>query len=218
MPVTQPTKSEVYTLEEAEDHIADARGQFQQALEAFQQDDTDLVPNTPALGATQFSASGHQKYVSSDGSVANTGHVIGLVTSPTLFNSTSDAEVPGTQLLVSAITYLIRGQMIFDSGFNAGNARFSFHSSTTASTIRVEGLFWQDTGAGIALNGANTTSITGQMVSQTLSSTNRYVLTFDGWVTFAGAGWVDVMASCSNATDTFTVRATGSYLELVPVT
>lgn len=68
MPVTQPTKSEVYTLEEAEDHISDVRGIADLLQEHHPLSDSQ-VPNTPGVGSGSaiYSLSGAAQAITDTG-------------------------------------------------------------------------------------------------------------------------------------------------------
>src|SRR6266568_443872 len=80
---------ETYTIEQAEEHIAQLRGQVDKLSEILAQNDGP-IPNAPTgSGLAAYSASGQLKYVSTDGSTYNTGCLPLYATSPTPVTSTS---------------------------------------------------------------------------------------------------------------------------------
>jgi hypothetical protein len=158
--------------------------------------------------------------VSEDGGTYDMTRFTALATSPPVtFASVVPANIPGLSFPVGAGTYRIRGQIVFEGiAAAAGNAKFSWSAGTAvASAIKLTGMFWQDTGGGIAINGGAMNALTDILTSQVLSITAEYVLTIDGWATFTTGGTLQLQAACSNAADTFQVRVNGTYIELLPV-
>jgi hypothetical protein len=139
---------------------------------------------------------------------------------PVTFSSVGPADIPGLKLPVGIGTYEIVGQIVFEGiAAAAGNAKFSWSAASppTASAIKLTGMFWQDTGGAISINGGVMNAVTDILTSQVLSITAEYVLTIRGWATFSAAGTLQLQAACSNAADTFQVRVNGTYLKLLPV-
>lgn len=96
---------EIFTLEQAEDHVADLRGMVDRLAEVLPLDDSQ-VPNTPTTGATIFSVGGQPAYVSKSGMTWNlqgsaTDATTHTVTQASLTNLSSALSIKANDPAVS---------------------------------------------------------------------------------------------------------------------
>ena len=177
------------------------------------------TPAAPATGGALFGAGTTLKVSSSDGNVYAIERLTLVgTTASQLISSTGFTTIAGMSCNLSIGTYRVRGQVVLEGvAAAAGNPEFQLNGTATVSGMAVQGLFHPNTGASIAVNGANATAFGVSMVGQVLATTAQQVFEFDGIITTSGAGTLHLDAACSVAVDTYDVFGTVSYMEVLPV-
>jgi hypothetical protein len=181
------------------------------------------VASNVALASVLYSATGQEKYASSDSNVYNTGRQsLGVSGNPTI-NSTAFANIAGLVTNVGVLTYHVRGAIYYTPNQAAGTAKLQFASTATMSGDRIVMIEF----AGIPAIGSSAGWVTGNIAQTNIAAgnffqsagfgtTDRFVI-IDGWITVSAAGTWSLQAACTNAADTWLIHST-SYIELLPVT
>lgn len=116
---------EAFTLEQAEQELAQLRGEIDVIGEALTQTDSD-PPEIPATGLIAYSATGHAKYTSADGTGAyNTGRMTLGATGP-LALTTSLQTIPGLTASLAVGTWHIGAQLLISNPGTASQGVFTF--------------------------------------------------------------------------------------------
>jgi hypothetical protein len=208
--------TEAYTLELAEEHIANANGNVDRISEALTQDDTDLIPNTPATGHIMFATAGHMRYVSGVTGDSN-NYTTGRNTNPAtgvLNLTTSFQLVPGLSVSLGVGTYAIHCQVLVNPPASAGGTvsyRFTATGGLTDSSSRF-GL--------TEVFGGNTASSTQPLGTQMDGSapggaTDR-VARMEGTIVVSVAGTLQMQMKQAATANAATYQA-GTYIEAFPV-
>jgi hypothetical protein len=214
--VAESLRGDVYTVELAEEHIANLRGATDLLGEAHLQTDVTDSPSSPAAGHIMYASTGHMKYVSGgtgDGVTYNTGRNTNGSTGP-LSLTTSFQTVPGLTISLGVGTYTIHSQLLISVPGAGGTISYQATASggLTASNGRI---------ALVEVFGGNTASdyttlgstLTG---SSPAGATNR-VSRLEGLFVISVAGTLNIQVKQA-ATANATVVQYGSYLEAFPVT
>jgi hypothetical protein len=219
---TVPALTTTYTLEQAEEDIAQLRGQVDLSNEAQTISDGAVVPNTPAAsGVTLYSAAAQLNYASFDGNDYNTGRLTALFTGTSqTINSTSMVNVNGLTVPVAAGTYKFRSfiPLVTNGSGAAGAPAFKLQGPAFSSggyilsgmTNGSTGVARYDNTSGFnfAMNGPGLTATSGLAT----------VVWIEGFCVFTASGTLLVQAALSGAGTSQYVVAVGAYLELSPIT
>jgi hypothetical protein len=206
----QPT----YTLEEAEDDVASLRGNTDVLSEAHAQNDTDVIPNTPASGSTQYSSSGQQKYIGSDGNAYNTGRYTQWLTSPVTFVSTVSASIITAPVTIG--TYRIVA-FCYGSQGSVAAAQAMRITGPTNSLVMIASNNTKGSATGQSMWATLTTTLNTDLVIAAHAAGSDLWIEITGIVTFTASGTLALQGRCatSNA-DTWTAN-NGTFLDLLPV-
>lgn len=210
--------SEAYTLELAEEHVGKLFGQVNVLGEALTQDDTDLVPNTPAAGNIQYSATGQQKYASSDGNAYNTGRLT-LPATGGLTLTTGLQTIPGLTCTLAVGTWHVRGLLLLHNPATAGQGAPSIQLTASGGLTAANGRFvCYEVHAANGVGVADGTGLGGLLTGAAPSTGGaNQVWNFDGIfvITVAGTLAVQMKQAATAASD---ILQYPSYLEVFPVT
>lgn len=215
--------TEAYTLELAEEHVGNLNGNVDRLTEAHQQDDTDLIPNTPTTGHIMFASTGHMKYVSGvtgDSVTYNTGRNTNGATSPLTF-TTSLQTVPGLTISLGVGTYRIHAQILINNPGTAGQGTITIQT-TLQGGLTVSNGRWSVTeivaGTGNVV-WANYDAFGNSMSSGNApgANTNNRTWTVDGYAIVSVAGTLAIQMKQAATAACNTVQY-GTYLETMPVT
>ena len=207
-----------YTLEQAEEDIADLRGQVDQLDEVHTQADGGLVPNTPAAGIVTFSGSSQQKYVSAaDGNAYNTGRMTAIPGSATSLTSSYQTVVSAP---LGTGGYRIRAQLLLNPSVSGGTPSYQYAAASglvlshgrlaclevyMAAAMGVGDWVGDGTMPG-AFTSANSVG----------AGLNDRIVTFDGYLVVSTAGTLNVQAKLSSGSAS--IVQYGTYLDVMPVT
>jgi hypothetical protein len=207
---------EGYTLEQAEQEIAELRGLIDVLTEAHTKDDATDTPGTPASGVISFSTAGQEKYTSSDGNAYNTGRQTNNA-SNLLALTTSMQTVPGLSAVLGAGSYRVRAQCLISNPGTGGQGAISYRLHPTGGLTASSGR-----ASVLATHAANGITVSDfATLDTTLTATGavitpNIVATFDGFFVFSAGGTINVQLSQA-ATAAVTVVQNGSYLDIYPV-
>ena len=207
---SQPT----YSLEQAEDEIADQRGATAYMDEVLPQNDTDLVPNTPTAGNTQYSSSGQQKYVGSDGNAYNTGRASFRTQADQTVSSTSATPVAGiTSIPVDSGAYRISGVMTWTQVTTNVTQRLGWSGTFQAGT-RIKILSVPGAGATSSypdeVTSNSAVTLPGFATGQNIATWIEGIIVFNAVDSFGLTVWEGTSG------DSWTVKA-GTFLDVMPI-
>lgn len=210
---------EEYTLEQAEEEIANLRGQVNALLEVHSIDTATDLPVTPATGISNFANTGHLNYVSSaDANSYDTGRLTVAATGA-LTVSTALQTVPGLSGPLGVGTYAVRGQMYCTVPVTAGQGQISYQLTASGGLTASAGrATWTETHAanGVGTSDAQTLGTLQPGVTPGTGGAN-HVVKFDGIFVISVAGTINVQIKQA-ASALITVLQYPSYLEIYPVT
>jgi hypothetical protein len=181
--------------------------------------DSTGTPAAAPIGSSRLlSKNGYFQFFSEDGNIYDMSRLELTPSSPLTVAQTAFEVIPGLSMSVAAnILYHVEGKIIFQGQQSAGNALFQWDGpAISGSDMRLVGKFWPDSGTGISFNGANVTALGSNMESAPLVLGTEFVLEFDGHIVFSAAGTLSMETACTVATDTFNIRAVGSYMRVTP--
>jgi hypothetical protein len=171
------------------------------------------VPPTPLNGPTIYAIGGHEKYKSTDANAYNTGNLHVFGAPGQLINTvTATNAITGASAAVGIGTYILDGVVWCTQGATASNQTAGVNGPA-ASTVNVEIDLDDTTGSAtvIRLGASRLTTIGGRvgitLNAGTLPIAHTFTFRLRGYVTFTASGTFTLTASCSNATNTFTVNA-----------
>lgn len=224
MPGSQTTRvipsTNTYDLELAEQDIADLRSHVTTTQEASTQTDVTDQPITPTGGNTQFSSSGQQKYVGSDGNAYSTGRLSLVTTGDHTISSVTDVALPelGNLANGAAIRYTVRGIVFWQQTTTNTAQSIGMQGANLASGTRV--LFM-----GTPISG-NSQSF--QFIAQAISNTDVAfggtvasgavnAIHISGQILYSAPDVMGLKGLASSGTNTWVLKA-GSFIEFMPVT
>lgn len=207
-----------YSLTQAQADIAQLRGQINHLQNVLVLFGSNSVPTAVSSDALVYAnAGGDLKYVQAgDGNAYNTGQLVAVSTatpsSQQTINSTSAQTITGCTANTAAISYRVVADIQYVGNQAAGTAQFQFGTSGTSTVIWGNAVF-HDAVAGTSGYVARPTSF-GPFGSPTLS-TNNWMCTIRGFVTFTTAGAISLQAFEGTSSDTF--KISNAILVLIPV-
>jgi hypothetical protein len=216
---------ESYTLEQAEEDIANLRGQVDQMLEIIRmQDSAADIAVTVTGGAWPYSLAGQLKYGSTDGSNYDTGRLITPYTGAGQLVNLTTPVVLGTCTAPLAVgTYNVFGRV---KGLNGATSaaqalRLVSTGGLVASSVDIDYLS-SNYGAlsGTISNFANLTALNTDLTTGAVVMTNGFTFSINFWgtVVVGTAGTLNLEVRCvTAAADTWTAEAI-SYLGVQPIT
>ena len=212
------SRLENYTLEQAEEEIADLRQQITAMAETFTFTDiTDPTspPTIPSAGEILFSDTGRLKYGSSADS---NDYFTGYMTYPatgSLTLGTSMATVPGLSAPLGVGAYRVRALLCTDPNGAGGQLHFRMHPTGGLTASNGRTAFYE-------LLGTNQVPLTAFNVLDTTFDTSTpggagasRIDIFDGYFVISVAGTLNVQAF-QTATANTIIRQYGSYLDVFP--
>lgn len=194
---------------------SDGHGIYSRELELT---NVGSAPAAPSTGIKIFAINGRFYVIDSDGNIYALGdkRLIGTG-NPQLVNSTGFTTVAGLTTNLGVGTYEVEGFVVLEGvAAAAGNPEFQFNGTAVIGSMHVTGMFHPETGAGIAINGANATALASTMIGQVLSITATQVFDFHGTVNVTTAGSFHLDAACSVAADTYDIFGPVSYMNIKP--
>lgn len=151
------------------------------------------------------------------GNLYRSGHlVVGNLGSNQLVNSATFALYKSISVLPG--NYRIRALIQYNSGSTAaGLPIFGWaHSSTAGISLWVsKALYWNAAGSGFTGQYTHAAGYPADFNGPTMAANSTYFYEMDAFVVVSSAGVIDLAASCSVATDTYSIM-TGSFIELIP--
>lgn len=220
---TVPALTTTYTLEQAEEDIAQLRGQTDVSGEVQTFTDGSVVPNTPAAsGSSVYSAGGQLKYVGFDGNAYSSGRSTVFTAGSQSIVSTSPVVVSGggsslSQNVVTGSYKFVFHLMCVPNGTGAGgNSRFRLNGPAfSAGSYTMTNV---TNGATVA-RFDNTSGFGVLMPGNPMTSTLPVVdVVIKGVCTFTASAALSVSAALTGAGDAQYVIAIGSSMDLYPIT
>jgi hypothetical protein len=202
-----------YTLEQAEEEIAQLRGMVNLLLEAHTKTESTDIPNAPSTGHISFSQNGVSKFIGTDGNVYSNGRNRQLVAAATI-NSTSNQSL--ASWVVNAGTYGFEAAFgAVNGGTNATQAfRLTGPSASDVMLIYA----WLSNSSFANCQVGWQTALNADMASAAAWTAGDAVIVYlHGTVVFSANGTCNFNARCvTSGADTWAIRDS-SYVDLIPL-
>jgi len=214
---TVPAFSTSYTLEQAEQDIANLRGLVDVQNEAQTILDGP-VPNVAATsGVVLFSAGGNLNYEGFDGTEYDTGRqtMFGPATD-LVISSATPVNLTGMSCTVNAGVYRINAKIGFTQGGGAFGQSFLLACPSLTFTAMAINFYLAGSGSSSGCSWSTNTSSPITITSPGFAAASTFFLDLDAIVSFSASGSFTGQAAEGTSGHSFTLLA-NSFVDLMPV-
>lgn len=204
---------EKFTLEQAEEEIAQLRGDLHLLTERVALTDSTDAPVITG-GCAAYSSSGQLMYVSGDTNTYDTGRLSLGATGP-LTLSSSLQNIPGISCTLGVGTYVIEAQLAINPSTSGGN--MSYQGTCSGGLVNLHGrLAFTEIVTNAVVSGCDYVNVGTTYTSTNALGGSDRVTTVRGWAVFTAPGTFAIQAKLSSGAAT--IQQYPTYMQIFPVT